>query len=63
MFKGYCFMENNGNYCPAVNLRNAKEAWSYVNSQKMLFPEVRIVDEDDYIILHVINGKIVFVIC
>jgi hypothetical protein len=56
-------MENNGNYCPAVNLRNAKEAWSYVNSQKMLFPEVRIVDEDDYIILHVINGKIVFVIC
>ncbi|WP_196231822.1 hypothetical protein [Bacillus thuringiensis] len=45
---------------PAVNLANAQETWNYVNLQKRIFPEVRICDEDDFTVVHVLDGKIVF---
>ena len=60
MFKGYCFVEVNGSYCPAVELKDAQAAVAYVNLQKNIFPEVRIVDEDEYIVLHAVDGEIIF---
>ncbi|PFJ97674.1 hypothetical protein [Bacillus cereus] len=60
MFKGYCFIEKDGQFCPAVNLVNAQETWNYVNLQKRIFPEVRICDEDDFTVVHALDGKIVF---
>lgn len=60
MFKGYCFIQKDGEYCPPVNLKNAEEVAHYVNLQKLLFPEVRITDRDDFTVVHALDGKIVF---
>lgn len=60
MFYGYCFVEKNGRHTPPVRLSTVEEVWSYVNIQKNLFPEVRIADEDDFTVVHALDGKIVF---
>ncbi|MDQ7094172.1 hypothetical protein REC12_11285 [Desulfosporosinus sp. PR] len=60
MFKGYCFIEKDGAYCPPVELKDANEVFSYVDLQKKLFPEVRITDNGDFCVVHAVNGKIVF---
>ena len=59
MFKGYCFMVD-GTHTPAVELKGVEEAFRYANLQKQLFYEVRIVDEDDYTVIHARKGKIIF---
>ncbi|MGC7872592.1 hypothetical protein ACPUYX_13815 [Desulfosporosinus sp. SYSU MS00001] len=60
MFKGYCFIEKDGQYCPPVDLKDANEVYSYVTLQKKLFPEVRITDESDFCVVHALDGKVVF---
>lgn len=59
MFLGYCF-DKDGRYCPPVSLETVEEVFSYVALQKNLFPEIRITDLDDYVVLHVKNGKIIY---
>jgi len=59
-FFGYCFETVNGKYYPCVTLIRVEDVWNYVNLHKHLFPEVRITDEDDYLVVHVLYGKIVF---
>ncbi len=59
MFKGYCFFED-GSHTEAVNLKNAEEAVRYVLLQKGIQHEVRIVDENDFIVMHAIRGEVVF---
>ena len=60
MFKGYCFIERGGKHCPPVHLKDASEVYSYVSLQKKIFPEVRITDDGDCIVVQAIAGKIVF---
>ena len=60
MFNGYCFMEKDGWHCPPVKLKDADEVYSYVNLQKVIFPEVRICDGGDFIVVQALDGKIVF---
>lgn len=60
MFQGYCFKKVNGRYLPPVELNDAKEAWEFVISKKDSFPEIRVVDMDDNIVIHTVKGDIVF---
>lgn len=59
-YKGYAFMVKNGEYFPPVTLRNEREVVSWASLHKRFFPEIRVVDEMDYIVLHALDGKIVF---
>jgi hypothetical protein len=60
-FKGYCFQwEGNPWHTPAVDLNGVEEAVGYANLQKVLFHEVRIVGEDEKIVLQTIKGKIIY---
>lgn len=59
MFKGYCFMVD-GTHTPSIDLKDAEEAFRYVNLQKHLFYEVRVVDKDDFTVLHALKGEIIF---
>ncbi len=59
-FKGYCFIEKDGEYCPPMNLKSVEEVHNYVMLQKQLFPEVRITDSGDFTVVHALDGKIVF---
>lgn len=60
MFKGYCFIEKDGAYCPPVELKDASGVYSYVNLQKRMFPEVRITNNEDFCVVHALDGKVVF---
>ena len=60
MFQGHCFIEKDGDHCPPVKLKDANEVYSYVNLQKVLFPEVKITDDQDFCVVHALDGKIVF---
>lgn len=59
-FKGYCFIEKNGEHCPPVTLEAVQEVFNYVQLQKRIFPEVRICDEGDFTVVHALDGKITF---
>lgn len=59
-FFGYCFETVGGKYYPCVPLIGTEEVRTYVNLQKHLFEEIRITDESDCLVVHVLNGKIVF---
>jgi hypothetical protein len=60
VFYGYCYTEKGGRHTPRVNLETAEDVFRYVNLQKGIFPEVRITDDDDYIVVHALDGKIVY---
>lgn len=55
MFKSWCFTEINGWHTPSVALKDAEEAFAYCKLQHLLFPEIRITDDGDFIVMHVIN--------
>lgn len=59
-FWGYCFETIGGKYYPPVTLFGPEEVYNYVNLQKRFFDEVRITDEDDYLVVHALKGKIIF---
>lgn len=62
MFKGYVSVDIMGERetMPPVKLRDAKEVANYVRLQMRLFPEVVIVDDEDYTVVHAVDGKVVF---
>ncbi len=55
MYFGFCFTSINGNYMPPVNLPDAESCLNYCRLQHHLFPEVRITDESDSLVMHVID--------
>lgn len=59
MFRGYCFMED-GIHTDAVHLNTPEDAIKYCQLQMMIQHEVMIVDDDDYVVLHVKEGRIIF---
>jgi len=58
MYYGYCFIEIDGQYTPKVKLETLEEVFTYCRLQHALFPEVRITDEYDFCVLHVVNHVI-----
>ena len=62
MFKGYCYFED-GTHTKPVTLESGADAVRYCELQKLIQHEVKIMDEEDYCVLHAIKGKIVFPEC
>lgn len=60
MFKGYCFEKVDGRHLLPVELKDAEAAWEFVINKKDSFPELRVVDMDDNIVIHTVKGEIVF---
>lgn len=62
MFKGYCVVDILGNLeqMPPVKLQNIEQCINYVMLQKSNVKEVIIEDEDEYIILQSVDGKVVY---
>ena len=62
MFTGYVTVNIMGKEerMPPVKLNTVEEAWRYTRLQMRLFPEVIIVDDEDWTVIHAINGEIAF---
>lgn len=59
MFKGYCFNED-GTHTIPVEIDSAKQAVDYCVRLMEIAYEVRVTDDDDYIVVHAKNGKLIF---
>lgn len=60
MFKAYCFPVPNEWHTPAIILKDAEDIFRYTQLQSKLFREVRVVDEDDFIVVQIIDGLYTF---
>lgn len=58
-FLGYCFLEVDGNHLPPTKLKGADSILNYALRKSNLFPEIRITDMDDLIVMHVVNGELI----
>lgn len=61
LFKGYCVASIGGidETMPPVKLKNLEECVNYVMLHKKFFKEVIIEDNEEYVVLHASNGKVV----
>lgn len=59
MFKGYCFNED-GTYTSPVEIDSPKQAVDYCVGLMEIAYEVRVIDEDDYIVVQAKQGKLIF---
>jgi len=48
-------MKIDGEYMPKVKLRTSEEVYKYCELQHLVFPEVRVTDEDDYCVMRTVN--------
>jgi hypothetical protein len=62
MFKGYCVVDILGvrETMPPVKLKDIEDCVNYVMLHKQGAKEVIIEDEDEYCILHAVDGKVVY---
>jgi hypothetical protein len=56
MFLGYCLNPADHSWTPAVHLKEADDCFRYCFLHYRWSPEIRITDEDDYVVLHVENS-------
>lgn len=55
MFFGYCFPRKDGWHTPKVTLRDAEAVFRYCALQHVFFEEIRITDEGDFLVAHVLD--------
>ena len=55
MFLGYCLHPVDGFWTPAVHLATVEEAFRYCILHHHWSLEIRITDEEDFVVLHVEN--------
>jgi hypothetical protein len=62
MYKGFCVVKIGDKFetMPPVVLEDIEECVNYVMLQKKIVKEVIIADEDEYCIIHAVDGKVVF---
>jgi hypothetical protein len=58
-FFGYCFLRD-GRYASGVPLHNADEVGEYIDMQKAYQHRLMICDHDDFAVLEMIDGKLVY---
>lgn len=58
MFYGYCLTPVG--WTPPVRLENAAQCFSYAMLQARFWEEVRVVDDEDYIVLHIKEQEQIF---
>jgi hypothetical protein len=52
MFLGYCLIPINNTWTPPVRLETAEAAFMYCTLHYKWTDEIRITDEDDFVVLH-----------
>lgn len=62
MYKVYCTAVINGEelWIDPVKLDSTEEMVKYVIQKKQFFKEIMVEDEDEYCVLHAVDGKIIF---
>jgi hypothetical protein len=58
MFLGYCLNPADQSWTPPVHLATAEEAFHYCAMHHRWTDEIRITDEDDFMVLHMTNHVI-----
>lgn len=56
MYLAYCLNPANGSWTPAVHLDTAEAAFRYCLLHYRWTEEIRVCDEEDFIVLHLENG-------
>lgn len=59
LYSGYCFLED-GKYAAGVWLYSEQEVMDYIKLQKMYQHRVLICDRDDFAVMEIVEGKLVF---
>ena len=59
MYFGYSVTEE-GTHMPKVELKTVEEIYNWVWVQAGLFPELKVTDIGDCLVLHIIDGNVVF---
>lgn len=59
-FTGYNFLIKGGYHEKGVELNTPEACYQFVFSNMSLYPEIRVCDNNDYIVIHALDGKIVF---
>ncbi len=59
-FTGYLFSEINGRHTDGVNLNSPLACYDFVIKNLAQYPEIRVCDSDDFLIMHALEGDIVF---
>lgn len=59
MFRVVCFNKINRGRLKPVHLSSFRNVWNYVNLQKRLFPEIRIYDNEGFLVVRALEGKVV----
>lgn len=55
MFRGYCLNPADGSWTPPVHLDTPEQAYTYCGLHHIWAPEIRICDEEDFVVLEVIE--------
>ena len=55
MYYAYCFVPTLRAFTPARRLQTAEDVFAYCRLQHQLFPEIRITDDDDTCVLHIVR--------
>ena len=55
MYYGYCFVPTLNAFMPARALQTVEDVFAYARLQHQLFAEIRITDEDDNCVLHIVR--------
>lgn len=59
LYSGYCFLEDR-KYATGVWLYSEQEVMDYIELQKMYQHQVLICDRDDFAVMEIVEGKVVF---
>lgn len=59
-FQGYRFLEKGGRYYAPVRLEGAEQAFAFVKTFMEHYPELRMTDSSDTIVVQALDGKTVF---
>lgn len=60
MYSAVCYKHVKRSPYPSVVLEDAIQVWNYVNHQKRLYAEVRILDSQGYIAVIARKGQVIF---
>ncbi len=60
MYFGYCLIPFDNCWTPPVHLETAEAAFCYCKLHHRWFQEIRITDEDDFMVLHVIDHMLMY---
>jgi hypothetical protein len=59
-FTGYKFIEKGGSYESGIPLNTVEECFDFVFSNIEVYPELRVCDKEDFLVIQALAGKIVF---